>query len=290
MNELKLTEVKKHYGNKSVLDGVTVQLQPNTIYGLLGRNGAGKSTLLNIVTNRIPATAGSVTMNDRDVTNNDEALQQMYLMSEANLYNPRLRVNEIFKETARMYGGFNFGLASRLAHEFGLNVNARNGKLSTGYRSIYKLIVALCVPADYIFLDEPTLGLDANHRDLFYRTLMDTYAERPRTFVIATHLIEEIAHIIERLVIIKTGSVLVDSSVEETLAQSHVILGPQAEVAAYTAGLNVIGEESLGQLKVRYVYGALDDKILPDTVRIDGMDLQKLFIELTNEEGDEHVI
>ncbi|KRM58008.1 ABC transporter, ATP-binding protein [Secundilactobacillus malefermentans DSM 5705 = KCTC 3548] len=283
MSSIEIKNVTKQFGKKEVLAGLNFKLEPNKIYGLLGRNGAGKSTLLSIMTNRIPLTSGTVTVDGESIQNNDKILQKMYLMSEVSLYNSRLRVFQVFNETDKMYGKFDFDLANRLAGEFGLDLNARIGKLSTGYRTIFKVLVAMGVSAEYIFLDEPTLGLDANHRDLFYKELMESYANRPRTFVISTHLIEEVANLVEHVLIIKNGKILIDSGVDETLAKAHTVTGPEADVDSYTAGLNVIGHDSLGKIKANYVFGDMDDKILPDTVSIESMDLQKLFINLTNE-------
>lgn len=162
MTEVALKQISKQFGKQEVLKDISFQLKPRTIYGLLGRNGAGKSTLLNILTNRIPATAGEVLIEGQSNVNNDHALSKIYLMSEQNLYPERTKVFQIFRQTALFYPGFDFELAHQLTTKFGLNESLRFNKLSTGYRSILKDIIALSVDADLILLDEPTLGLDAN--------------------------------------------------------------------------------------------------------------------------------
>ena len=86
---------------------------------------------------------------------------------------------------------------------FGLNTKKKVRTLSTGYKSIFKLVLALSVNVPYLFLDEPVLGLDANHREMFYRILLEKYIEEPFTIVISTHLIEEVASVIEHVVILK---------------------------------------------------------------------------------------
>lgn len=291
MSSLVVNNINKRFGSQTVLDDVSFTLEENTIYALLGRNGAGKSTLLNILTNRLPQNSGSVTYDGASNVNNDAVLQRMYLMSEANLYPPRMRVRGIFALTKQLYGGFDDRLASKLSDRFGLDQNARFNKLSTGYRSILKLIVALAVDVKYVFLDEPTLGLDATHRELFYQVLIESYANRPRTFVISTHLIEEIANMVERVMVLQDGQLTINASAETVLAKSYAISGPEDAVRAYTKETNVIGEDRLGHLFVHYVYGDLvSDREIPDTVTIDHIDLQKLFVYLTNGEGAAHVI
>lgn len=290
MNAIKVTHLSKQFGKQTVLADINLTIEPNTIYGLLGRNGAGKSTLLNLITNRLPSPAGMVTIGGVNVTNNDVLLNRIYMMSEANLYPSRMPVSEIFKLTADLYQGFDKDYADALVAKFELDPRTRFNKLSTGYRSVMKLIIALAVDVDYVFLDEPTLGLDANHRQLFYEELIDSYAERPRTFVISTHLIEEIANVIERVFVIQDHRLMINDTTENVLQEGYVITGPSTEVQTYTEGLNVIGRESLGNLLVQYVYGKLDnDREIPDTVTVSHIDLQKLFIYLTSQGGHREI-
>ncbi|AMV61226.1 ABC transporter, ATP-binding protein [Pediococcus damnosus] len=284
--KIKVDDVSKQFGHKQILKEINLELEPNRIYGLLGRNGAGKSTLLNILTDRIFPNGGSVTMDGEAVHENDKLLGKMYLMSEVNLYQKRARLQDLFQASRLMYGGFDDAYAKHLCDAFELNPKLKFGQLSTGYRTIFKLIIALSLPVDFVFLDEPILGLDANHRELFYKELLDSYSQHPRTFVISTHMIEEVANMIEHVFVIEDGKILVDDDVDHMLAQAYVITGPGETVDSYTEGLNVIGSESLGNLKGNYVFGKLNDtREIPDTVQISRMDLQKLFIHLTSEEG-----
>ena len=153
--------------------------------------------------------------------------------------------------------------------------------LSTGYQSIFKNIVALSVNVPFVFLDEPVLGLDAYHRELFYKVLIEKYAERPFTAVISTHLIEEAANIIEQVIVIKSGQIICSKSLEELLASGYCVSGPAAQTDSYIQTKNVIGTESLGGLKTAYILG-IPDPDMPAGLEISRMDLQKLFIRLTD--------
>lgn len=283
MEVLHVNHVSRRFGKHEVLKDINLTIEPNKIYGLLGRNGAGKSTLLNIITNRIFTSDGTVTLGNENVAENDFALTNMYLMSEVNLYTERLKVRKIFKLVELSYGKFDWPLAYDLANQFQVDLDVKFGGLSTGYHSIVKLIIALCVPANFIFLDEPVLGLDANHRELFYQELLTAYEKRPRTFLISTHLIEEIANMVEHVFIMDQGIIIEDEDVEDLVAKAYSVTGPRQSVTEYTQGLNVIGQESLGQITSNYVFGSLNDRrVIPDSVTIEHIDLQKLFVYLTN--------
>lgn len=285
MAKLKINQLTKRFGRHTILDHLDFTIEANKIYGLLGRNGAGKSTLLNIINNRNFPTDGEVLLDDASINNNSAALQQLYLMSETNTYPKRTRVSDMFRLADDGYGHFNFTLAHRLTKAFGVQEKAHLSNLSTGLTTIAKLITALCVNADFIFLDEPTLGLDAGHRELFYRELMKTYEERPRTFVLSTHLISEVQPLVEHVWILDDHQFICNENVDDLLANAYAISGPAELVDEYTTELKVLDHQTISNIKTVYVVQPLDEtKVIPDRVKIEHIDLQKAFMALTNGE------
>ena len=168
----------------------------------------------------------------------------------------------------------------KLGEKFGLNTKKKLKELSTGYASITKLILALASFAPYTLLDEPVLGLDANHRELFYREMIESYSESPRTIVISTHLIEEISDIIEQVVIIKDGELLIDKPAEEVRGMGYSVSGRAELVERYCEGRDILSIETLGGLKTACLMGKPDS--LPEGLDATPLDMQKLFVRLTN--------
>lgn len=270
---LKIKEISKTYGKNIILDNVSINIEPQKIYGLLGNNGAGKSTLLNIINNRIFSTTGKVELSGKSIFDNEKSLNKIYLMSEDDLYPSKLKINSLFKLTEKFYGEFDWDLAHQMLEEFELNPSKHLNKLSTGYRSITKLIVALCVPCDYIFLDEPVLGLDANHREMFYNFLLDTYQERLRTFVISTHLIEEISNLLERVIILDKGKIIDDNELEQLLYEAYVLSGSTNEIEDLLKDVQVLDKEVLGGATTVYIKGHITRKSLGN-IKVTPMNLQ----------------
>lgn len=279
-NEIAVKGLTVRFGETVALDNVTVSFSQERIYGLLGRNGAGKSTLMNAVTNRLFPDAGDITINGEPARENDRAQGMVYCMGEKNYLPDTTTVRQMFRWTADFYPDFDMEYAESLAKEFGLDIKKKLKGLSTGYLTISKLITALACPAPYVIFDEPVLGLDANHRELFYRRLIENYAARPRTVIISTHLIEEIADIVEQVVIIKEGRILLDKPAEEVKAMGYAVSGKAGAVDAYCAGREVLDVESLGGLKTACILGKPED--VPEELELSRLDLQKLFIRLTN--------
>ncbi len=281
MNEIKLDRVSRRFGETLALDDVSLTFGGEKIYALLGRNGAGKSTLLRLIANRDRADSGTITLDGEPVWENDAAQGKLYLMSETTCYPEGMRIRDAFAWTARFYDSFDADFAARAAEAFGLDLGKKVKSLSTGYTSIFKLVIALAVGTPYLLLDEPVLGLDAGHRDLFYRLLIERYAENPSTIIISTHLIEEISALVEEVVIIDHGHILRAAAREALLAEGCSVTGAIGAVDAYLDGRPLLGADTLGGLKTAYLLGEPPMPV-PNGIEIGRLDLQRLFVKMTD--------
>jgi ABC-2 type transport system ATP-binding protein len=286
MSVLEIKNITKEYGATRALDDVTLRIDENKIYGLLGRNGAGKTTLLKVMTGKIFPTAGEITLDGQSVYENHKALNRIFYMMEKNLYPEGERVKSIFKWTKLYYPAFDMAYALALAERFGLNIHKKIKSLSTGYSSIFKGIVALASNAEILLLDEPVLGLDANHRSMLYKELIASYNERPKTIIISTHLIEEVEAVLEEVIIIKEGRLIEKKSVEQLLQDAYTVSGDAGKVEEFLKGKKSVQEESLGRYKAATVFGRVgeEERALAGRLELEiaGAELQKLFISLTN--------
>lgn len=285
MNAIQIKNITKKYNNLTALDNVSFSFEFGKIYGFLGRNGAGKSTLINIIANRIFADEGTVLVDDIPIKENMQAQEKIFCMSEADLYDKELKIKEHFKWINCFYDSFDLDKAFEIAEKFNLDINKKFKALSKGYQSIFKLTVALSLNVPYVIFDEPVLGLDANHRELFYDLLLKDYENEERTIIIATHLIEEVANIIEEVVLIDKGKVLLQENVENLLEKGYSIAGIAKDVDDYCSDKNVIDFDELGNMKIAYVLGKKTPLPKGSSLQISTMNLQKLFVKLTEKGG-----
>lgn len=282
MNQIEIKNITKIFGETTALKDVTVTIEANKIYGLLGRNGAGKTTLLNLMTNKLFPTKGEILIEGQNVLENDQALSQIYCMTESRLYPENMKVKTAFKWTRSFYPDFDRSYADLLAKKFGLDIHKKVKSLSTGYGSIFKMIIALSCQTKILLLDEPVLGLDANHRDLFYKELLANYSAKPKTIIISTHLIEEAADLLEEVIIIKEGEVLLVDHVENLLSKGYTLSGTAALVEDYIKDKNVLAVDNFSGLKTAYLLDEISSDKLPQGLVVTKLDLQQMFIHLTN--------
>jgi ABC-2 type transport system ATP-binding protein len=281
MRGIEVRNISKTYNKKNMaLDDVSVCFEYGKIYGLLGRNGAGKSTLINLICNRIFPTSGEIFVDGDPVRENDKALSKIFTMSENNLLPPNMKFNKAMNLCKIFYPDTDLDYAAKLAEKFGLDTGKKLGSFSTGYKSISKIVMALSCNADYVFFDEPVLGLDPNHRDLFYKEMIERYSETGNTFVISTHLIDECANLIEKAVIIKNGRLIANEETEQILSTAFTVTGPVALVDKFIEGKKVLGMDTIGGIKSAYIMGKAEN--VPAGLEVSSASLQSLFIQLTN--------
>lgn len=289
MGQVVVSNVSKKYGDTIALDNISLTIEENKIYGLLGRNGAGKTTLLNVINKRIFLNEGTISINNMSLLENENSLRKIYFMTEQTLYPLGMKVKELFSWTEEFYPNFNMEYALELSKKFDLNINKKIKQLSTGYSSICKLVNTMASGAEILMFDEPVLGLDANHRELFYSELMESYIEKPKTIIISTHLIEEVSQLLERVVIIKDGKLIVDKSVEELLKESYCVSGLNKNIDNYIEDKNCISVDKMAAFKSAVIIGENGDaeKIEQKKLELEvsKVELQKLFIHLTSAGG-----
>lgn len=285
---IEIRNITKKYGKKTALDGVSLELESGKIYGLLGRNGAGKSTLLNIIDGRSTGFDGEIYIDGKKHSNKDRLyFEDIFLISEDNLYPTDMSINEIFKQTKKFHPNFDFERANAMLEKFGLKAKSQIRELSTGGNTAFKNIIGLCINAPYVFFDEPTLGLDAVNREVFYKLLLERYGESGSTFVLTTHLISEISNIIEKLVIIDKGKIILNDDCINVLENSFCISGDKTLLCELTEDKNVISKQYFGNSASYYVIGSEIPHSTVSGLAIKKLTLQELFIKLTEDEGRE---
>ena len=248
----------RRYRGQLALDQVTVDLEPGSITGLLGRNGAGKTTFLRIVAGHEFASAGTVTVLGASPAENEAVLRQMIFVREGQAY-PDFRVRQVVRAASWFYPNWSHELAGALLDEFSLPLNRKVGHLSRGMRSAVGIVIGLAARAEVTLFDEPYAGLDAVSRQLFYDRLLADYAEHPRTVLLSTHLIDEAAGLFERVVVLHRGQIVLNTAADDLRGAATSVSGAAIAVAEFTAGRPVWDSRRVASQESAVVAGALDE-------------------------------
>jgi ABC-2 type transport system ATP-binding protein len=239
-------DVTMRYREHTALSEVSTVIERDAITGLLGRNGAGKTTLMQLLTGHRVPTSGTVQVFGQRPYENEAVLSRICFIKEGQRYPDHFRVRDALDAAAMVFPDWDADLARSLLEDFDLPAKRPIKKLSRGMNSAVGIIIGLASRAPVTLFDEPYLGLDAVARQLFYDRLLADYAENPRTVVLSTHLIEEIASLLERVLLIDRGRVLLDADAESLRGTALTVTGPRDRVAAFGGRHEVLHTESLG--------------------------------------------
>lgn len=140
---------------------------------------------------------------------------------------------------------------------FQLPLRRSVGKLSRGQRSALGITLGLATRAPLTIMDESYLGLDAPSRSAFYDSLLRDYLARPRTIILSTHLIEEVGHLLEEVLVLHRGRVLLHEQAETVRSRGATVTGSAEPVVRYVEGLTVLATRQLGPTTSATVFGHL---------------------------------
>ena len=208
---LEIRELRKKYLLKTALDGVDLSLPRGQIVGLFGENGAGKTTLMKCILGFLKY-GGSITLDGEGITHKNIA-KISFATSEHSFF-PGLTAQGHKEFYAQHFPAFSARRFDGLMEFFELPRHRPVGRLSTGQKNQFEVILALSQGADYILLDEPFAGNDVFNREDFYKVLLGIL-EPNETVLLSTHLIEEVAGFIGRAVLLRQGKIVGDVTMEE---------------------------------------------------------------------------
>ncbi|MFD9593405.1 ABC transporter ATP-binding protein [Kitasatospora sp. NPDC059973] len=293
---IEVKELTKHYGGRTAVDRLTFTVRPGRVTGFLGPNGAGKTTTLRMILGLDAPTAGTATVGGLPFRTHPRGLRHVGALLDANQVHggrsaaaqlsalarsngiPLRRVDEVLREVglaeaaARRIGGFSLGMKQRLG-----------------------IATALLGDPPVLVFDEPVNGMDPEGV-LWMRRLFRRLAAEGRTVLLSSHLMSEMEHTADDLVVIGRGRLIAAEPVGEFAARSTgrgVVVGTRqaAELAAVlaAAGGSVAPADpaGTGRLTVtglpadRIGALALEHRILLDELTTRNASLEEAFMELT---------
>ncbi|HEX7355778.1 MAG TPA: ABC transporter ATP-binding protein [Mycobacteriales bacterium] len=280
----------RRYRDQTALDDVSLDISGPSITGLLGRNGAGKSTFLRIITGQEYASAGQVHVLGGSPVENDAILRRMVLVREDQAY-PDLRVGQVIRAASWFYPHWSGDLADSLLADFDLPCGRPVKKLSRGMRSALGIVIGLAARAEVTLFDEPYAGLDAVARQLFYDRLLASHTEDPSTVILSTHLVDEVADLLEHVVMIDHGKIVLDAPADEVRGSVTAVSGSVTAVEEFVAGRTTWDRRRVGSHESLVVGGALDradrDRARHLRLSLEALSLQQVMVHAAGQPGDE---
>ena len=207
---LEVRNINKKYKNKVILNDINFSIQSGEIVALIGKNGAGKSTLINIITKLIQQDSGQSKIFEKEKFDRN----LIGVMMQENISLDRITVKEIIKLTRTYYRNPMSYQAILALSELQNYTKHPMDKLSGGQKRKLQFALTLAGNPDLIFLDEPTVGMDAESRTKFWERI-DELKKQGKTFLITSHYLEELEKVANRFIFLHNQRIIFDGSLAE---------------------------------------------------------------------------
>lgn len=216
----------KIYGEKKVVEDVSIKVPKGKLIAFIGSNGAGKSTLISIMSRTLAKTSGNVFIDEKDIGkwDNNKLSQRLSILKQSNHLNIRLTVRELVS-----FGRFPYS-QDRLTKEDIKHVDAALSyldlqdlensyldELSGGQRQMAYIAMVIAQDTEYIFLDEPLNNLDMKHSVKIMKILKKLVDEMNKTIMVVIHDINFVSCYADYVVAMKKGRVIKEGKTEEII-------------------------------------------------------------------------
>lgn len=202
------------YGSTPVLKNITMTLEEGHIYCLLGENGVGKTTLLSILCGLKKPCAGSVVTDGRNPFDREPAfLSEQYYLSDDNAP-VHMKAIDYARNYGKFWERFDIGKFVELMGLFETDPEQMMDRMSTGQLKKTYICFALACNTRYLYMDEPTNGLDIPSKAQF-RKAMALYTREDSIILISTHQVRDLENVIDPIIILDKRDVLLNASIQE---------------------------------------------------------------------------
>lgn len=223
---IEIKDLAFSYGKTPILKSITTTLEEGRIYGLLGENGVGKTTLLTLLCGLKKVCSGSITTDGENPFDRTPTLlqNQFYLPDE--VLPVAMKAECFAKERGAFWPDYDHAKFLEIMKEFENDPAKKMNQMSAGQLKKTYISLALACGCKYIFMDEPTNGLDIPSKTQFRSAIMK-YTTDDSTIVISTHQVRDLENIIDPIIILDRQDVLLNATVEEITSKLYFDYGTQ---------------------------------------------------------------
>ena len=210
-----LSNLDYQYTNGSkVFDQLNLKLDVGKIYGLLGRNGVGKSTLLKLISGGLISNNGEIKVgNYNPIQRRPEMYREIFYLPEE-LPISHLNIKSYISAHEDLYPKFDKAIFNHILSQFEVDNDKKLNALSYGQHKKFHIAFGLACKTKYIFLDEPTNGLDIPSKGQF-RKVLASHMTEDQIIIISTHQVKDLTNLIESIIILEEGNIMLSKDLFE---------------------------------------------------------------------------
>lgn len=291
---IEIKGLEKSFGCKKAVNGISMCIEEQQVFGLIGTNGAGKSTLLRMLCGVLKPDRGEIRLDGETVYDNPAAKAKLFFIADEPYFFRNADAGDMGRYYGDIYKGFDEVRFRKLLADFELPAEQRIQTYSKGMKKQLSVILGLCCGTKYLVCDETFDGLDPVMRQGVKSLMAGDMVERGLTPIIASHNLRELEDICDHVGLLHRGGVLLSEDLSDMklgLQKVQAVFKNEEDAAKVGRAMRVLQDRRLGRLHtyairgdrktVEQEFAALDTvffEILPLT-------LEEIFISETEDAG-----
>ena len=272
-----IRNLTKRFGKITAVNDVSLQIENNQVFGLVGTNGAGKSTLLRMVNGILRQDAGSIEVSGQPVYDNPQVRQDIFFIPDDPYFFRNGSAEDMRNFYRTVYPDFDPDRFDRLLRDFSLDPRRRIQNYSRGMKKQLAVLCGLCSNARYLLCDETFDGLDPVMRQAVKTIFANDMDERGLTPVISSHNLRELEDICDHVGLLHGGGLLLSrdlASMKLGLQKVQCVFADQEDAEKALSGLELLNHDIRGRLHTLTIRASREEILS----RFDSLDM--IFFEL----------
>lgn len=217
------TNVTKRFGKNNALDGLSINVEKGSVYGLVGPNGAGKTTFIKTLMGIWRTDSGEILLDGEKICENEKAKKRIVYVSDDLFFYPAYTVAQTAKMYSEIYPEWDDELFKKLGSIFKIDPSRKVIRLSKGMQKQVAFWLGISCRPEVLILDEPIDGLDPVMRRNTWRIILSEVAEREMTVLISSHNLRELEDVCDHVGIVFNGKTVIEKSLDDVKGNIHKI-------------------------------------------------------------------
>ena len=255
---IKIRNLEKSFGNFKVLDGLTLNVEKGSVYGLVGPNGAGKTTLIKTLMGVYKADSGSLEIGGENVYENSKIKEKVICIPDDLFFYPSYSILDTAKLYAGIYSGWSWENFEKLKEIFKIDVTRKVRRLSKGMQKQVAFWLGLCTAPDCMILDEPVDGLDPVMRRNVWKLMLQAVSDREMTVLVSSHNLRELEDVCDHVGILHKGKVVIEKSLDDIKGNIHklqIAFSDGVTPEGFEEKMDILDKSGFGSVSLYIVKG-----------------------------------
>lgn len=286
MSVLICENLVKKSNNENIIKNFSYNFLDNQIYALVEKNDYYQHELLNLICAKNKADEGNVWIDGELLYNNNEMNERICFIAKDTTFPLTMKISQIFKIMSDFYPKWDTAYAYELIKHFGIELKSTYSSLNKSKKSIFIGILGLASRANVTIFENPLSEADIKDRYDYFNFLYKHHEIYPRTFIISTTFVDEIAYLIDKVLFFDKGSLFAHFTMDEIKANFRYLSGKTEVLKSLLAGVKMLGVEERGKTLTVCVHQRLTKdeirKFQKYLIKISEVPVHNIFIYLIN--------